>query len=118
VILDTKKAMNGKPVIVAMLLSNPAVVAEFEKEVNALLVGFGVQSQAFMDLMTGVAEPSGLLPFQMPADMNEVELQKEDLPHDMKPYVDAAGNKYDFGFGLNWKGKINDARVKKYVKSK
>jgi beta-glucosidase len=118
VILDTKKAMNGKPVIVAMSLSNPAVVAEFEKEVNALLVGFGVQSQAFMDLMTGASEPSGLLPFQMPANMEEVELQKEDLPHDMKPYVDAAGNKYDFGFGLNWKGKINDARVKKYVKAK
>jgi beta-glucosidase len=118
VIMDTKKAMNGKPVVVAMSLTNPAVVAEFEKDVNAILVGFGVQSQAFLDLISGAAEPSALLPFQMPANMDEVELQKEDLPHDMKPHVDASGNKYDFGFGLNWKGKINDARVKRYVKAK
>jgi beta-glucosidase len=118
VILDTKKAMNGKPVVVAMSLTNPAVVSEFEKEVDAILVGFGVQSQAFLDLISGLAEPSALLPFQMPASMEEVELQKEDLPRDMKSHVDASGNKYDFGFGLNWKGKINDARVKKYVKSR
>jgi beta-glucosidase len=117
VILDTKKSMNGKPVIVAMSLSNPAVVAEFEQEANAILVGFGVQSQAFLDLISGAAEPSGLLPFQMPASMDEVETQKEDLPHDMKPYKDALGNQYDFGFGLNWKGVIRDARTKKYVKS-
>jgi hypothetical protein len=36
VILDTKKAMNGKPVVVAMSLSNPAVLSEFKREVNAI----------------------------------------------------------------------------------
>ena len=36
----------------------------------------------------------------------------------MKFYVDSEGNGYDFAYGLNWKGVINDARVKKYSKKK
>jgi beta-glucosidase len=31
--------------------------------------------------------------------------------------VDEQGNIYDFGFGLNWKGVINDARTSKYKKA-
>ena len=111
----TKKAMNGKPVIVAITLSKPAILAEFEKDANAIVASFGVQNQAILDILTGVAEPSGLLPFQMPANMQTVELQDEDIPHDMLCYTDADGNIYDFGFGLNWKGVIRDARTNKYV---
>lgn len=115
-IMDTRKAMSGKPVIVIMDVSNPAVVGEFEKEIEALLVGLGVQNQAILEILSGKSEPQGLLPFEMPADMNTVEEQLEDQPHDMIPYTDSEGNKYDFAFGLNWKGKINDQRVKKYKK--
>ena len=115
-ILDTKAAMGGKPVIVSMALGNPAVVAEFEKEVSGIIASFGVQDQALLDIISGVKEPSGLLPIQMPANMKTVEQQKEDMPHDMECYVDSEGNKYDFAFGLNWKGVIKDARVLKYKK--
>jgi len=69
-----------------------------------------------MDIITGAAEPSALLPCQMPADMKTVEEQSEDVPRDMKCYVDSEGNTYDFAFGLNWQGVINDARVAKYKK--
>jgi beta-glucosidase len=117
-ILETKKAMGGKPVIVSMALSNPAILGEFEKEVNGIIASFGVQDQALLDILTGKAEPSALLPVQMPSDMKTVEEQKEDLPHDMQCYRDSEGNVYDFGFGLNWKGVIKDARVAKYPKSK
>lgn len=116
VILETRRSMGSKPVVVVMSLNNPAIVAEFEKNVNGLLIGFGVQHQAFLDLISGKAEPSGLLPFQMPANMEEVEKQKEDLPRDMKSYRDTLGNTYDFGYGMNWKGVIRDARVKKYAR--
>ena len=115
-ILDTKALMAGKPVIVSLALSNPAVVGEFEKEVDGILASFGVQDQALLDIISGVATPSGLLPLQMPANMKTVEEQKEDVPLDMECHVDAAGNKYDFGFGLNWKGVINDSRTAKYKK--
>ncbi len=113
-ILETKKAMNGKPVIVSMLLSNPAVVAEFEKEIDALLVHFGVQDQAILDIISGKTEPSGLLPMQMPADMQTVEEQFEDVAHDMRPHTDGEGNLYDFAYGLNWKGVLRDERTKSY----
>jgi beta-glucosidase len=73
-----------------------------------------VQHQAILDILTGKSEPSALLPFQMTADMKTVEEQLENVPRDMKCYTDSEGNTYDFAFGLNWNGVINDARVKKY----
>jgi beta-glucosidase len=113
-ILDTKKTMNGKPVLVAVTVSNPMVFGEFEKDVDAIVGEFGVQTEALLDIVSGQVEPSGLLPLQMPKDMTTVEKQLEDVPHDMIPYQDANGNVYDFGFGLNWKGVIKDARTEKY----
>ena len=113
-ILETKKAMNGKPVIVSVNISNPMVFGEFEKDVDAIVGEFGVQVEALMDIISGKTEPSGLLPLQMPLNMSTVEKQMEDVPHDMIPYKDANGNVYDFGFGLNWKGVIKDARTEKY----
>ena len=90
------------------------VFSEFEKDANAILVNFGVQDQAVLDIMTGKSEPSGLLPLQMPANMQTVEKQNEDVPHDMQCYKDSEGHVYDFGYGLNWKGVIKDARTEKY----
>ena len=115
-ILETKKAMNGKPVIVSVELSKPMVFAEFEKEVNSIVANFGVQDQAIFDILSGTAEPTALLPMQMPMDMNTVEAQFEDVPRDMKCFIDSEGNSYDFAFGLNWKGVISDERVNKYKK--
>lgn len=113
-VTDTYKKMKGKPVIVSVHLSNPSVFAEFEKLANAIVVNFAVQDQAVMDVLTGAAEPSGLLPLQIPANMETVEKQFEDTPLDMEPHSDELGNKYDFAFGLNWKGVISDARTEKY----
>ena len=116
-VLDTKKAMKGKPVIVSITMSKPMVFSEFEKDADAILVNFDVQDQAILDMLTGAAEPSGLLPMQMPVDMKTVETQKEDVPFDMTCHIDSEGNSYDFGFGLNWSGVIKDARVEAYASS-
>jgi beta-glucosidase len=113
---DTYRKMKGKPVIVIMQMNNPAVFGEFEGNANAILVHFGVQHQALLEILTGGAEPSALLPLQMPADMQTVEAQAEDAPHDMNCYIDKDGNRYDFGFGLNWSGVISDGRTEKYKK--
>ena len=93
---------------------NPFVASEFESEADAILTGFGMSSEAYLSIIAGQAEPSALLPFQMPANMETVEAQYEDVPRDMECYVDSAGNTYDFGFGLNWSGVIQDARTEKY----
>ncbi|MGY0035291.1 glycoside hydrolase family 3 C-terminal domain-containing protein [Pedobacter sp. NJ-S-72] len=113
-ILDTKSAMKGKPVIVVVNASKPMIFNEFEKQVEGIVLHFGVSGQAVLDIISGAAEPSGLLPVQMPADMLTVEKQYEDTPFDMNCHTDALGNVYDFGYGLNWKGKISDQRNAKY----
>lgn len=116
-VIDTRKAMGDKPVVVVVSATRPFVPAEFEPYADAILTAFGVQHQAILDLVSGAAEPSGLLPMQLPEDMRTVEEQCEDVPHDMRCYQDADGHRYDFAFGLNWNGVIDDARTRKYRKN-
>ncbi|MBL0327454.1 MAG: glycoside hydrolase family 3 C-terminal domain-containing protein [Cytophagaceae bacterium] len=113
---DTKAKMKNKPVVVLINASNPMIFSEIEKSASAILLGFGVQDQAFIEIIAGKSEPSALLPMQMPANMNAVEKQSEDLPYDMECHKDSDGNRYDFGFGMNWKGVIKDTRVTKFKK--
>jgi beta-glucosidase len=113
-VLETKKLMGGKPVIVFIKMVNPTIVAEFEGVVDAIIVDFSVKPEALMDIVSGKVEPSGLLPFIMPKDMATVERHCEDMPFDMEPYKDTEGNVYDFAYGLNFGGVIKDDRVTKY----
>lgn len=110
----TKEAMGDKPVIVVIETGRPVVLSEIEPYADALLISFKVQHQALLEIISGKAEPSALLPMQMPADMKTVEEQQEDVPRDMRCYQDANGHTYDFAFGMNWSGVIDDERVKKY----
>ena len=112
---ETKDAMGDKPVIVYMRASNPMIWSEVEPLADAILVGYGIQDQAAIEVIAGVYEPSGLLPMQQPIDMETVELQLEDVGQDMTCYVDEMGHVYDFAYGLNWKGQISDARTLKYA---
>lgn len=113
-VLETKRLMGNKPVVVVISATKPFVPAEFEPSADAILIAFGVQNQAVLDIISGRWEPSALLPMQLPADMKTVELQFEDVPRDMVCYTDSEGYTYDFAFGLDWKGVIRDARVEKY----
>jgi beta-glucosidase len=113
-VLDTKEMMGDKPVIVVVNLSRPMVFKEFEHKVDAILARFSVGEQPVLDILSGKFEPSALLPMQMPADMTTVEHQYEDVPFDMQCHLDSEGHRYDFAFGLNWNGVIQDARTAKY----
>ena len=104
----------GKPCIVILDIMQPMCVHEFEPEVDAILVSMSGSTEAACKIVAGLDEPSGLLPMQMPKDMLDVEAQLEDVPRDMECYTDADGNKYDFGFGLNYSGPISDERTEKY----
>jgi beta-glucosidase len=103
-----------RPVIVIVRADKPMVFSEFENEVDAILVGFQISDSALFEMVLGNYEPSGLLPIQMPLNMDEVEKQYEDVPRDMECYVDSEGNTYDFAYGLNWSGVISDERTEKY----
>ncbi|WP_240905153.1 glycoside hydrolase family 3 C-terminal domain-containing protein [Flagellimonas oceani] len=113
-VTDTKRKMGDKPVVVLVKVAKPMVFAEIEPAADAILVHMGVQDQALMDIVSGKVEPSALLPFQMPKGMKTVEEQFEDVPRDMEPYTDSNGNTYDFAFGLNWSGTIEDERTQTY----
>lgn len=115
-VLDTKAAMGDKPVIVVISCDRPFVPAEIEPAADALLLAFGVSSNALLDIISGRFEPYGLLPMQLPSGMKTVEEQCEDVPFDMECYRDSDGNAYDFAFGLNWNGGISDSRVRTYGK--
>ena len=115
-VIRTKEAMGGKPVVVVVETTKPVVLAEVEPWADVLLISFGVQHQALLDLISGRAEPSGLLPMQMPADMTTVETQQEDVPHDMRCLTDSEGHTYDFAYGMNWRGVIRDERHARYAR--
>ena len=116
-IVRMREEMGEKPVITVITLKNPMVMAELEPYTDAILVEYGVSPQAVLDVITGRFKPEGLLPIQMPADMNAVETQKEDVAFDMECYVDSEGYCYDFGFGMNFEGIIVDERTRRYRKN-
>ena len=96
------------------------IFSEFENEVDSILLSFSggripnIEDKYFFEIASGNVEPSALLPMQQPKDMITVEAQYEDVPRDMAVHVDSDGNAYDFTFGMNWSGVINDERVEKY----
>ncbi|MCK0472299.1 glycoside hydrolase family 3 N-terminal domain-containing protein [Halalkalibacter sp. APA_J-10(15)] len=110
------------PVIVAIRADGPMIMSEIEPYADAILVafgwstgsGYGIEDEALLEIAAGKVEPSALLPVQMPANMETVEAQYEDVPRDMESFVDSEGNEYDFTFGLDWSGVIQDERTERY----
>ena len=103
------------PVIASVAMERGMVWSEVEPLADAILVNYNKQyPDVIAEIILGKTEPSGLLVFQQPASMEAVEAQVDDVPRDLECYVDAAGNTYDFAFGLNWSGVIDDERVKTY----
>jgi len=89
------------PVISLVSISNGAVIpAEFEADSDAILTGFGVSDAAMIEVALGIADSNGRLPITLPKDMDTVEANHEDVAGDLDPYVDSAGNSYEFGYGL------------------
>ena len=115
-VIETKKLMRNKPVVVSIMMKKPCVISEFEKYADVILVHFSVQDQSIIELVKGIYEPSGLLPFQIPKDMKTVEEQYEDVSGDMECYIDESNHKYDFAYGMNFSGIISDQRVYRYKK--
>ena len=113
------KLPEGAKIILVVKADRPMVFSEIEPSCDAILLGFtdghgDMPDTGFDDVITGKFEPSGLLTYQMPKDMDTVEAQLEDVPRDMDPYTDSEGNVYDFCFGLNWSGVIDDERTATY----
>ena len=122
-VIQTKKALpEDAKLILIISADRPMVFSEIEPYADVILMGWrnpmfgfnGMSDAAFVRIITGQSEPYGVLAHQQPASMDEVYKQLEDVPRDMECYVDSEGNAYDFCFGLNWGGVIDDERTQTY----
>jgi beta-glucosidase len=92
-ILDLEKAV---PTVVDIYIDRPAVVPEISQNAKALLVNFGSNDRALLDVVFGKFKPGGHLPIELPSSMEAVRNQKEDMPYDSKDPL------YKFGAGLSY----------------
>ncbi len=88
--------MQKKPTIIVMQFDSPYVIPELANESAALLATFGVTDEALFDVLMGKFNPTGKLPFELPASMDAVRVQLEDVPYDSKDPL------FKFGFGLSY----------------
>ena len=84
------------PTIVDIYLDRPAVIPEISELSKGLFVNYGASDAALLDVVFGKAKPMGKLPFELPASMEAVRKQKEDVPYDSEKPL------YKFGFGLSY----------------
>ena len=69
-------------------------VAEQIPNGSTLFIDIGTTPEAVAHALFGDCAISGKLPWQIPATMDQVMLQREDLPKDIENPL------YDYGFGI------------------
>jgi beta-glucosidase len=96
-------AATGKPVVLVLAEGRPRCVSRIADRMRAVLFAGlpGMEGgTAVADVLYGVANPSGKLPFSYPRYPNLV------VPYDHKPLEEFDTNRYDpqwpFGFGLSY----------------
>ncbi len=93
-----------KPMILVINFSNPFVINEIYNEQTkdnypGILATFGVSMDALLDVITGKFNPTGKLPITLPATMEAVENNREDVPG----YLEGDGYAlFDYGHGLSY----------------
>jgi beta-glucosidase len=96
------------PTITAVNMTNPWILDEIEPNTAAFINVFGTRDDAILDVITGKFNPVGKLPFALPASVAAVEQEVGDVPSYAKEeyanysYVNKAGDKYEYGFGLSY----------------
>jgi beta-glucosidase len=96
---EIKRITAAVPTIITIYLDRPAILTELKDRASAMVGNFGVSDAALLDVLTGVAQPEGRLPFELPSSMQEVEAQQSSVPHD------TAHPLYHIGFGRHYPAK-------------
>ena len=82
--------------IVVVDLNRPAILTEIQKFSYGLIGVFGVFDKIVAEVIFGVFNPTGKLPFDLPSSTEELLNQKSDIPDDTKNPI------YSYGYGLNY----------------
>ncbi len=91
---------SGKRLVLDVKLHRAVALGNLDAQLNTILANYGASDQAFLDVVTGVAEPEGKLPFGLPVSTDAVEeLGMEDVPSFDLPEEMTL---YPFGHGLSY----------------
>lgn len=98
--------------ILGINMTNPWLINEIEPGADAILATFSTTPDAVVDIIRGKYNPTGKMPFTVPADAEAVEKNASDVPGYAETfdyaYTDAVGNKYVLNFGLTYKKSSSD----------
>lgn len=83
------------PTIVDVFADRPAILDSVVESAAAVTVNWGASAAALLDVLTGIADPQGRLPFDLPRSMAAVEASRPDVP------FDTAEPLFRFGHGLS-----------------
>ena len=97
-----KAIYDAVPTIVDVHFIRPAAIPEIAERASALFGSYGSSTDAFLDVVFGVAEPEGKLPFDLPRSTCAVENAMEDVPFDTRNPV------FKFGHGLRYGNKCGN----------
>ncbi|WP_185907854.1 glycoside hydrolase family 3 protein [Psychrobacillus soli] len=108
------------PTITAVNMTNPWVLDKIEPNAAALIGTFGTKAEAIVDVIRGKFNPTGKLPFALPASIKAVDDEVGDVPSYAPEedasysYVNKSGDAYKYGFGLSYnQGKAKEKSNKK-----
>ncbi|WP_449354501.1 glycoside hydrolase family 3 N-terminal domain-containing protein [Virgibacillus natechei] len=97
---------NTVPTILAVNMTQPWVMDTIEPNTEAVINTFHTKPESVVDIIRGEFNPTGTLPFTLPADMEAVENEVGDIPgfEEDPSYVYRAenGDAYEYGFGLSY----------------
>lgn len=94
------------PTITAINMTSPWLINEIEPNAAAVISTFGVKVEAIVDVIRGEFNPTGKLPFTIPANKEAVDNEIGDIPgfSEDPSYVYRAknGDAYIYDFGLSY----------------
>ena len=91
------KAYAWEKVVVSIVnLERAAILSPLEQQSSAMLAEFGASEKVIAEMLFGIKEPTGKLPFELPRSQEAVEKQLEDVPYDSEDPL------YPFSFGLHY----------------
>ncbi|MEH7308859.1 glycoside hydrolase family 3 protein [Neobacillus drentensis] len=95
------------PTITAINFTNPWLIDQIEPNAAAVISTFGVKAEAIVDVIRGKYNPTGKLPFTIPANKEAVDHEIGDIPGYVEDpsyvYKNKNGDAYGLDFGLTYK---------------
>ena len=96
-VVDHVRAVaSATPLVLDVFCDRAAILTPFVDTADAIVVNWGANSRALLDVLFGHVEPRGRLPFDLPSSSQAVAQSNSDVPFDTQDPL------FRFGHGLTW----------------